>query len=675
MQERLLLAAGTFATIAWLAPQASGQCNPGPQLPPPWLAPGVPGPYAPPVNAPGPALPLSPGGFCLDTSLVLESWQLFWEYHREELLDLRPRVRSGGPVTSIDDFFLGHGAAPALSSRFRPGDEELREVALPALLGALRGGGSPRLTAAAALSTARVAAELPGAPRAEVDASLRGLLSDANRHVAESALLSIGVLGLDASAVLLREVLADTPSGREALGGGEVSERERALAAYGLGLIGQRAEREDVRRFCAGTLFHALRDMDAAAQDLPVACVVAIGLVPLTADETPQALLSKEPPPPTSSRLAAARALAALYEDGDAPRLVRAHVPGALARQVEDLPGSAGAAGRRFALELLEPALAPFSRDPNEVARGAALALGLLSAAGAADLDRDVRELLAHTADEHSDALTRRFAAVSLARAAGRRSPGPDGLEGAEQARASLRRLLQHGRKSDRPFVVLALGLLERELQGAGKGADAAARVLRDRVAGARTVDEVAAACLAAGLSGDIRAADDVLERLDETRNEEVRARALVGLALLGDASAAERSRDLLDEAAYRPTLLREGAVARVLLGDSRMAPELVALLADSGNQVTQESLARALGLVGDARVLEPLAALVGDGSKSDFTRAYACAALGMAAERDDRPWQVRVVPGLNYTATTPTLKALLDAGHWNTLGVSPAGS
>ena len=84
--------------------------------------------------------------------------------------------------------------------------------------------------------------------------------------------------------------------------------------------------------------------------------------------------------------------------------------------------------------------------------------------------------------------------------------------------------------------------------------------------------------------------------------DDEARGHAAVGLGLLNARGELATIRRLADESTYRPSLLRELAIALSLLGDHDVGEFLREKLERSTALSAQASLARALGRIGDRR-------------------------------------------------------------------------
>lgn len=671
-----LLAA--FAALVAAGP-ATGQCDP-----PPYGGPGAgpgfpfgPGPGFPGIPVPGfpgsPGSPGSPGGSgsgpqspgslpALAAGLASEEdWRLWWDLNQDAYLQLKAHVYAGAAVTGAEDFFLGHGAREAAASPVRPGADEIRALVIPALERLVQEEDNPITLAAAALALARAGGSQDRAERARLEGVLRPLLRHPNQQVSETAVLSLGLLGHEPSVVLLGEILADSRVGREALGLGGVEENQRAYAAYGLGLIGRRTVMEDVRRFAAHRLVGVLEGREPALEDVPVACVIALGMIPL---ELPHALPAASLPQggtPSTSRLATVDFLVEYLDDRRHSPLARAHVPRTLVQLAEGLPP--------HLFEELKARLVPqllgllrSGRERNEVRRGCALALGGLGDSDTDSLDAKLRHELARQATSARDKPVRQFALLALARIGGRPGNGLHPDEGQREIRKDLLRSLSRGKTYTRSWSGLALALLGRSLPVSE--ASELARPLRLAYLDTGSPIELGAYALALGLIGDREAAPFLQDRMGGSLDDQVRGTAAQGLGLMVSASAIPAMHALALDSFFRPELLVESSVGLALLGDRTILPKLLDELAESGAQTTQEALARAIGRIGDRRALAPLVALIEDEGRTDLHRAVAADALGAVVERELLPWRSELSRNLNYLATTPTLLRVLTAGR-----------
>ena len=249
----------------------------GPPPPPPPTGPGSPPSPRPPVGPPvGPSVPPRPATFpsrpMIPIPAVAETpvgralgpdvdgWELWWWHNREAFLELdrrRHRPTTGGEGTLGTRAISDHG---------------LRNRLVPRLLELLEENEDSRLTSGVLLSLGRIG-EVPGA---RLGAAIRPFLADRNQRVCESACIALGVLGRPQDMPLLRDLLLDTKAGRQAFDRSRVTRRMRSFAAYSIGLIGQRSDNLDVRRYAVRALLMSfLLTEEDASPDTRMATVIA----------------------------------------------------------------------------------------------------------------------------------------------------------------------------------------------------------------------------------------------------------------------------------------------------------------------------------------------------------------------------------------------------------------
>jgi HEAT repeat protein len=579
---------------------------------------------------------------------------VWWAFRRDPFIDLRAAVHSGGAATLGGRFGLGRGERAPASDLLRPSELDLRDRVVPALLAALRSEPSRDLRSACLVALARIGADVAGR---DLRSPIAAALADDDQEVAETAALALGLLGDDRAVPDLAHLLADDEVGRRAVGERAVPVRTRAFAAYGLGLAAQASRREDVRRFAVSRLASVLERERFAGRDVPVACVLALGLVPLGEEGAAPPTQTDGALPASASRSAQARFLLRLLADPERADLVRAQVPGALAQLligIEAVPHGASLKAE-VASELLA-VLSPRSGARAELRQACAAALGLLGDGDLDEVDVRIRATLVRTARE-GGVLERSLALVSLAEVAVRVGAGPTPLAALTDVRAELLGRLAGGTSLSRPWAGLGLALVERgaALHGRGPSADVAL-ALREALRAAASPEEAAAHALALGLIGDTRAVDAVLERFEGASDDVLKGHAAIALGLLGDPRSAEVLRGVLAASRYRPELLRGTAVALALVGDKSAVPLLMEALRGASSLSAQAALAGALGTIGDARAVAPLLELLADEEVTARARAFAAAALGRVGDRRPLPWNVDLARSATWTSAPETL-------------------
>jgi HEAT repeat protein len=475
-------------------------------------------------------------------------------------------------------------------------------------------------------------------------------LQDSNQEVAESAAIALGALAHPGPALLLTEILADSAAGRTAVGRPEVPYRTRAFAAYGLGLIGRRVERQDVRRYIVRHLARALEADRTASSDLGVACVAALGIVHVDPRALGEARVGSSDSA-SLSRDAQAAMLLQYFTKLQRADLLRAYVPVSLARSVD--------AGTPQMLDdsitALCAVLEPRAREPALVQESAAMALGSISIQNEAQGKRILAALQESAA--HGERLAGNLALISLARVAADTFPPGSSPDAGALVRNLYIRELTRGPTATRPWAALALGIYEHMRLKAGRPPSGESRAaVRGALVDRRGPNEIGAYCVAAGLMRDTLARDVLVHILEDGSDDDVRAHAAIGLGLMEDDAAIAPLRKVLAEARYRPVLLRDTSIALGLLGDVRAASHLWTMLAEAKSLGAQSAIASGLGFIGDARSIEPLLGLIGNKDASDRTKAFAAAALGNICDDSLLPWNAAYALDVNYVLPPATL-------------------
>lgn len=581
----------------------------------------------------------------------LSSWETWWMFNREALLDLHDRVQlaatSGG-----DDFLAGISGVPVGG---RVPAKVLDERVLPALERLLDAESNPDLLSEAVIAFARAARPSATLARSDRGARIEKLVGHPQSQVSESAALALGILGEPAAVRSLIDLARDTRAGRELCARREVPFRTRAFATYAVGLLASRAANEDVRRYATSGLLELESSADLP-RDVQIACLGALGLVKLPSDAATwihdARRTARDVMPATSSEALIAY-LARRYDNERQPGIVRAHQLTALARLAMDSSRSA----RATVEDLCIDALGPNARVPAEVAQSAALALGMISDAGDGARDRAAREALMQAAHQ-ADLDTRHFAVLALGQIGARADEDAEQpFSGTGDVHRFLLRELADGRVGMRAFAALALGLAGFELRRQGHTPSAeASRALLIRARNANTPDEAAACAIALGLRGVDEARDVLRERLLYASDDLTRSGCAVGLGLIGSEDARAHLRKLLGTASARPALVREAAVSLALMHDTSLTVDLVAQLAAAPGSAAQTGLMQALATVGDARGVDPLLALASDASRPSPLRARAVSALGAVCDARSLPWNDELARGANYLASVETL-------------------
>jgi len=628
-----ILAVATLVVSAW----SHGGTYRGPGT---TTGPGGPsGPSTP--GGPGGGTPGPSTGGAADAGGDLAAWQQWWALNRDQYLQLKRALSEGDLVTGTDTFFLGPDGKVSASPG-RPSADIIHSRIVPTLLGLLAADNGPDIASAGLLATAKIGS----GDVALVVQALRERVASANQEISESAALALGVLADGSAAGTLVELLDDTSSGRKLCGREEVPTRTRAFAAYALGLIGHNSKNVDVRRFVVHHLVSAMAaQAQASSRDVSVACAIALGIVPIDPIEA-----QDEDAPASASRSGVVAGLMRLLDDPKVSEFVRAYAAVPIARLAQDEP-----ALRASVVSTLVNELTARPEVGASMRQSAVTALGLI-----ADADDEAIDVAARAALRSQigagDRLARRLSLIALARIAARRGEHDGDAKTLQETRAFLLAELARGSTPERPWVGLALGILEHDIVQRG---DAASIEVRTALANALVLHpspvEAGAYAIGLGLVGG-EVSKPLLDLLDDTRDDQVRSYAAVALGMARVRAGVEPLRKLVRVARYRPGLLREVSIGLGLLGDKTVSLELIELLKEAQGMSAQGAIATALGWVGDSRAIEPLLAVALDTTRTNGSRAFSIVALGLIADARPLPWNVLFASDSNYWIPPSTL-------------------
>jgi HEAT repeat protein len=577
----------------------------------------------------------------------LTTWELWWGFNKEQYLN---RASSVWPV-QIDDPLSGLGSR---ATKAKPSESTVRARIVPALVGALQKECSPDIVTSAMIALAKIGddSNIPGASTFEP--VLRRFLADENQEIAETAAISLGLLANDASVRTLASLALDDEAGHTLVGAARVSNRTRAFATYGLGLLGARTGRNDVRQAIARILIDILRPGFTSSRDLQIAAVIALGLTPIDVDpsEKPEVALDK-----AASRQAQLEFLQRFYQDQKNHYMVRAHVPAAMARLLAGAP-----ADRKdgVAQLILEAVADRYSREKDEVRQSCVLALGMIGDSDMDKVDADIRAALG-LMTEWGDIQGKHFALIALAQIGARAGTGSGNLEGRQEIRAFLLEQLTKGRGHMRPWAGLAIGVMESELSDMGELQDPGSREalanLRNALVEEPIPERVGAYAIGVGIAGDVEAGTSLVRKLKETWSPATRGYIATSLGLLGARESIQDIQATAVELKYGPDFMPSAVLGVGLLGDEHLIPYLIRLLSDAKGMSTQGAIASALGLISDSRAIDPLISILqAEQGQTDRARGLAAAALGLLADKEVQPWNTKIAANMNYRAESAML-------------------
>ncbi len=638
-------------------PGPAGPSSPGPG------GPGTPGPATGAGPAAGPAGrqsgPLTSGAQVGGADLTL--WEFWWGFNKEPFLNLRAAIQSGSVQTGDVDFFLGEGEKSQARDTLRPSEADVRTKIVPAMLEALEKERQNDIVTACLIGLAKIGDAKGEGGESGFEPVIRKFLADNNQEISETAAISLGILSNEAAVPTLRDLLFDNAEGKKLIGR-SVSTRTRSFAAYALGLIGNRTADNDVRKEIVKVLSDMLvgEGRDMALRDIPVACIIAMGLVPLDLDpswvhpaerEEPGELVAEE------CRQSQLAWLLEYYNDKDVMFLNRAHIPTALARLLTDVPETANLK-EPVARRLLDD-VDKHSKAQMELQQSCIIALGVIGDSDEDELDEEIREALIDVKDNIADLQSRHYSVIAMAQAGGRPGKGEgDSLAGAVEVRKELLKQLSRGKSSMKRWAGIGLGVLENALaDNANQAVNAdAASALRSALADSKSALEMGAYAIGTGIMGDPQATDVLLKKLDQMREPGTRGFISIALGLIDARASIAPIQELVKSSKYQPDLLKSAAIGLGLLGDKQLVPELVDMLDEAKGLASQASIATALGFIGDRRSIDPLCEMLRDQEKTANARAFAAVALGIVADKEMLPWNAKISVNINYRANTQTL-------------------
>ncbi|MBL8859523.1 MAG: HEAT repeat domain-containing protein [Planctomycetes bacterium] len=631
--------------------------------------PSTPGPSGPSTGGPsGPSGPAAPGagpatgagtgsrptgpatGGAISSGPDLSTWEFWWGFNKDQYLQLKAAIYDGGQVSGSDSFWLGQGTSGQNKNALKPSEEAIRTKIVPALKEALEKERSNDIVTGALIALGKIGDVKSGDDgSSEFEPIIAKFLSDSNQEIAETAAVALGILANDASVKVLSQLALDDEVARKLVGKTEVNWRTRAFATYGLGLIGNRTAKNEVRQEIARTLIEILQRPDNSTRDIKVAAIISLGLCPIDVDrsEAPESKSDN-----SASRQTQIKYLKRFFTDNQEHYLVRAHVPGAMAKLLQGAPDKL----REEIAELFADQIAQFAKEKKkEIHQSCVLALGQIGDCGSSKLNENIRKSLTRFMDD-GDTQSRNFAAIAMAQIGGR-GKGEEFEKGRQEVRNLLLKKLTDGKSHIKPWAGVAVGVMERAVLDDGQTQSAAAKeTLREVFRDAKSPGEVGAYAIGLGIAKDIEAKGLVLAKMKDTSEQFAKGYLCVSLGLIGSREALPDIQTVVRDSKFRPDLLKQAAIGLGLLGDKDLVPELIKMLEEAKSLASQASLASALGFIGDSRSIDPLVAML---KKSDITataRGFAAVALGIVADKELLPWNSKISTNINYLANTTTL-------------------
>lgn len=594
----------------------------------------------------------------------LTQWTFWWEFNKDAYLQLKRATRAG-LVTGGEDVFNTRTGVK-INDSLRPTNAEVDSTIVPALLGALQGEGDNDIVTGCMMALAKIGDTRTETGASRIQQALTPFLRNQVQEISETAVIALGVLAAESAVPTLIDLLEDAASARALLDKREVAYRTRAYAAYGLALCGRQTARLELKQRIVEALFRTLESDRTSTRDVQVACVIALGLVPI--DEA----AAYEPADGSAERASASvpriyrrgqiQALVQLLSDPKRADIARAHVPLAVARLCQDLT--------RERFEAMKQELAPrlmqlTTKEAHEkplVVQSAIYALGLFGDDDGDALDQAIRETLTEAVSSRMDEQARYFSRIALAYAATRRGVGPLAGSGTDDVVEHFTvELAKAARGNLDCWNAIGAGVLGRRLMERGEPSTQLGAALRAKLDASTEAPKIGAVSIALGILGEGDASRALQKRL-ETNDDEAKGYVCIALGLLQAVDAKPRIDAIVEGARYKPEVLKQSAIALGLLGDKSVGRRLAGMLEESRTLATRAALVQALGLIGDRDSVAPLVALLQDKQKPGIARGFAAAALGTIADRNMLPWNSAIAVDLNYRASTETLNKA-DAG------------
>ena len=618
----------------------------GPSTPGPG-GPSTPGPSGPATGGPagpGPAKGPTTGGRGIQLEDDLTRWEFWWEFNKDPFIRLKQAIQTGAVQTGSDEFFLGATRRVEAKDSLKPSDEDVLNNILPALKKAIDSTDQRDINSSCMAAMAKVGKDHPDFKLTKDVFAPR--LTKGDQEIVETAALSIGIAALadEDSINLLSGLALDTEAGRKACAKGEVNERTRAFATYGLGLVAYRTSNTEVKKKVFETAQKLLADDKLSSRNIKVAAINALSLLNIGADGD-KALLDET-----------LKALTDYYMKplGAGEQLIQSHCPTAIAKLLGRSHERSGEYKKLFAADLQEKGKVKRSNDT--IFMSCALALGSMALPYEDEKSEDAEysKLLLESWRTNKNEQTRYFSILALGQ-----------IGGAANRDNMIKEFDKGGKALEKPWAAIAMGVYAFNKIDAAKAAGRTpepergiGETLRKSMAELKNPSALSGIAVALGLAQYKDAADDIRSMLQKKVNEDELAGYLcIGLALMNDDRSKEEIRSIVAKSVRRPDLLKQASIALGKLGDKGVADQLLGLLNEGdANLAKLSAIASALGFIGDRRTIEPLKKLLFDDKLTELSRAFAAVALGGVADKEDLPWNSKIGTNLNYRASVETL-------------------
>lgn len=562
----------------------------------------------------------------MDIGDDLSKWQFWWEFNKDPFIKLKRAIYSAGITTGSDEFFVGHNKKSEAEDLLRPSQTEIASKVVPKLIQALETVNQRDITSSCLVALAKI-----GLEEDKILPLMKAKLPEPDQEISETAALAMGILASPKAVNELIALLADGPAGRELCKRTNgVHFRTRSFAAYGLGLIAYANKDLDLKE----KIFDALRSVVEAEKvsirDLRIAAINGIRLLRIdpAEGEKSEKLLNR-----------CLDTLMGYYKSKKAnEEQSQAHVPVAIAKLLGKDLDSKNVYKKQWVTDLNE------GKKSDWIRQSCALALGVM----ARQEDEEYSKALQDYFKKGRDYQARYFSLVSL------------GLIGGEKNRTFLLQTVEDGKKLDKAWAALGLGVMNYHLREADKNAEvdsAAGALICKQLKENKNPEVLGGLCISLGLLNYKKGADDVVEVLRKNvKEDEIAGYCCLSLGLMQHKDAKAEIRTIVEDSLRRPERLKQAAIGLGLLGDQGAAEILVKFLRENTSLAAVSAVASALGFIGDSRSIDPLTEMLFNKDLTDIARAFAAVALGIVADKEEFPWNSKIAANLNYRANTETL-------------------
>ena len=585
--------------------------------------PGSPAPAPEPPSPGGIATP-SGGGRRAQKPMSYENWLFWWNYNKDEILNLKAKIKAGEKKVSTrtSTHFFGEGADGNKGDTTAPTDAMIQSKIVPALQKVVADKNiHPDIRGGALIALARC-----GGGMAHVQTFFEVGKHDVgeDKVVQESAILALGILQQKNPEI--RDFLVDLVNDTEG------PFRARCFALLSLGFLQDNSPE-------VFDCIEARLDGSEATPDVPVFALLAIGLIGDNAKV-----------PDLQKWLNDGRIGRNKLADAE-----KAHIVSAL--------------GRIGDPESLKTVFDTLRKKGQHTRRSAYIAAGQLIPQAEPKTQMEYLKKLTQYLKNESDRTAKNFGIVALGRIG-----GASGID--ESVRTVCEKILvdeykNGGRSTERPYAAMALGIMCFEGVGGAKPREMRyriAKLIRDDLKTMKG-DKIShgSNAIALGMIGDNdKETVGLLTKLlkDRGLEKKLRGACAVALGLIGDNAAKDAIISALKEREDRD-LRVDTAVGAGLLSDPEAVEVLVNVVSDrKASQFVLGSVALALGQIGDSRAIESLIKILEpdktNGTYPDLTRALVAVALGQLANRRDIRVLFRLSKDINYRASVSALDEAL---------------